>query len=306
MKHYEVVIIGCGPAGIGAAVALHDAGINAPIIEKGAPGGKVNICPRVDNYPGFTKIPGANLAVELYKRALSRNIELISTEITSLTKQGDLFHLQTLDEEITAKYVIVATGTVERKIGLAKETEMLGHGLSYCATCDGHFYKGKRIVVVGGGNAALKEAIYLTNIASEVTLVHRRNQFRGNEKLVEEFKEIPNTKILTPYVPVEIIGEDHITGIKLQNRETGEYLTLETEGFFPLVGQDPSTTFVDIEGVRDEFNTIAADSKTRESKCPNLFACGDVVANRPVRQIYLSEFDGKTAAKEIIRRIKGE
>lgn len=305
MKHYEVLIIGSGPSGIGAATTLHDAGIEVAIIEKGAPGGKVNICPRVDNYPGFTKIPGSQLAVELYKRALQRNIELISTEVTSLTKEGDVFKLKTLDDELTANYVVICSGTVERKLGLAKEEEMLGHGLSYCAVCDGHFYRGQRVVVIGGGNAALKEAIFLTSIASHVTLVHRRNQFRGNETLVAEFKEKPNTTVLTPYVPVEIIAEDHITAIKLQNRETEECITVETEGFFPLVGQNPSTGFINIDGVKDESGTIPVDRSTRETSCHNLFACGDVVANRPVRQIYLSEFDGKNAAKEIINRIKG-
>ena len=196
----------------------------------------------------------------------------------------------------------VASGTKERKIGLPLEDEMLGHGLSYCALCDGHFFKGQRILVVGGGNSALKEAIHLSHIASHLVLIHRRNQFRGHEKLVEELKEQPNVEILTPYIPIEIIASDHIEAIKIQNVETKEEKVIETEGFFPLVGQIPNTQFIEIDGVKDEWGTIPV-SKTHESNCPSLFAGGDVLP-RQIRQIYLSEHDGMVAAASIINRVK--
>lgn len=300
-RFYDVIIIGTGPCGIGAAVKLHEAGVNFAMIEKGAPGGKVNICPRVDNYPGQTKIPGPDLAFILYQRILERNIEVIGDTVTSLTKDGDLFKIELENDIVFAKRVLVASGTTERKLGLAKEDEFLGHGVSYCAICDGHFFVGKDILVVGGGNAALKEAIYLSKRVNHLTLIHRRNQFRGLNHLVDELKENANVDVLTPYIPVEILGEEKVEGALIKNVETGEIKELKVQGFFPLVGQIPNTQFVNIEGVKDEWNCIPV-SKTFETSCPGLYAGGDTLP-REVKQIYLSEHDGMVAAKNIIESL---
>ncbi len=304
MNKYDVLIIGCGPAGIGASLVLKEAGINFAIIEGGAPGGKVNIAPRVDNYPGFTKIPGPDLAMALYKRVVDNNIEMISSTVNKLTKEGDIFFLDTTSGIYEAKYVIMGSGTTERKIGLEKEDTLLGHGISYCAICDGHFFRGKRVIVIGGGNSALKEAIYLSKIVKELTLIHRRDQFRGNDKLVTELKENSNVTVLTPYIPLEILGDDHVTGIRIQNKTTLEEKVIELDGIFPLVGQIPNTQYIAIDGVKDEWNSVPIDAN-RETKCSNLFACGDITP-REIKQIYLSEFDGKVAAKEVVKRIKGD
>ena len=298
---YDVLIIGCGPCGIGAALKLKDAGVKFAIIEGSTPGGKVNIAPRVDNYPGFTKIPGPQLAVELFKRVTENNIEMIYDFVNKLTKEDDLFVLKGNEDTYYAKYVAIASGTKERKIGLPKEDELLGHGISYCALCDGHFFKDKTIVVIGGGNSALKEAIHLAHIGKKLYVVHRRNEFRGSNKLVDELKELPNVEILTPYIPVEILGEDKVTGVILENKETGERKTIETDGLFPLVGQIPNTQFIEIENVKDEWGLVPVD-KSMQTGCENLYAGGDILP-REIRQIYLAQHDGMVIAASIIAKL---
>lgn len=297
-KIFDTLIIGCGPSGIGCAIALKEAGKDIAIIEKSIPGGKVNIAPRVDNYPGFTKIPGPDLAYELYKRVKAANVNIIADEVLSLTKEGDLFKISGKNATYFSKTVHLASGTTERKLGLEREDEMLGHGLSYCALCDGHFFKDLDILVAGGGNSALKEAIYLSNIAHHLYLIHRRTEFRGSDKLVNELQEKNNVTILLPYVPTKIIGEDKITAMVIKNVNTNEEQTLEVQGFFPLVGQIPNTQFINIEGVKNEWNTVPVD-RSMQTSCPGLFAGGDILP-REIRQIYLAEHDGKTAAKSII------
>ena len=298
---YDVLIIGCGPCGIGAALKLKEAGVKFAIIEGSTPGGKVNIAPRVDNYPGFTKIPGPQLAVELFKRVTENNIEMIYDFVNELTKEDDLFVLKGNEDTYYAKYVAIASGTKERKIGLPKEDELLGHGISYCALCDGHFFKDKTIVVIGGGNSALKEAIHLAHIGKKLYVVHRRNEFRGSNKLVDELKELPNVEILTPYIPVEILGEEKVTGVILENKETGERKTIETDGLFPLVGQIPNTQFIEIENVKDEWGLVPVD-KSMQTGCENLYAGGDILP-REIRQIYLAQHDGMVIAASIIAKL---
>lgn len=302
MKKYDVVIIGSGPCGIGAALKLKEAGVNFALIDGSTPGGKVNIAPRVDNYPGFKQIPGPDLAFKLYERLLNNDISIVPDKITSLTKEEGLFILKGEYGEYTAKAVLIASGTKEKKVGLPKEDEFLGHGISYCSLCDGHFFKGQDIVVVGGGNAALKEAIHLSHIAKKLYVVHRRNEFRGSNNLVKELQEMDNVEIITPYIPVEILGEDKVTGLVIENREDGSRRTLEVQGFFPLVGQIPNTSYIKIDGVLNEWNTIPVE-RNMMSSCEGLFAGGDVLP-REIRQIYLAEHDGMVAAKSIIEYLK--
>ena len=298
MERYDALIVGAGPCGIGAALKLKEAGINFALINAGTPGGKVNIAPRVDNYPGFKEIPGPDLAFAFYERLLKAGIDIIPDTILSLTKEGEEFLLKGEYGEYQAKAVLIASGTKERKIGLAKEEELLGHGISYCSLCDGHFFKGADVAVIGGGNAALKEAIHLAGIVKKLYVIHRRNEFRGSNNLVNELKEMDNVEIITPYIPIEILGEDKVTGLVIENREDGSRRTLTIDGLFPLVGQLPNTTFIKIDGVLNEWNTIPVD-REMQSSVPGLFAGGDVLP-REIRQIYLAEHDGTVAAKSII------
>ena len=299
MRTFDTLIIGAGPCGIRAGIILKEAGLNVAVFEYSTPGGKINIAPRVDNYPGFTKIPGPDLAVEFFNWLNKADVEMIPELVTSLTKENDMFLVKTEQAEYSAKTVLIATGTKERVLGLPKEKELFGHGLSYCAVCDGHFFKGQDVLIIGGGNTALKEAIYMANLANHVYLIHRRNEFRGNKYLVTEFENLPNTTILTPYIPVSLLGEDKVEGVVIQNRETGEEKTLKVQGVFPLVGQIPNSTFINMDNVKDEWGTIPVDPKTKQTGVPGCFAGGDILP-RDIRQIYLSEVDAKAACKAII------
>ena len=303
MKIFDTLILGAGPCGIRTAIILKEAGLDVAVIEGGTPGGKINIAPRVDNYPGFTKIPGPDLAVEFFNWLNKAGVEMIPDFVTSLTKEDDIFHVDCENGKYLAKTVLIATGTKERELGLPNEKELFGHGVSYCAVCDGHFFKGQDVLIIGGGNTALKEAIYMADLAHHVYLIHRRNEFRGNKYLVTELENLPNTTILTPYIPVALIGEGSLTGAVIENRETGEQKTLDVQGVFPLVGQIPNSQFVNIDNVKDEWGTIPVDPKTKQTGCLGLYAGGDILP-RDIRQIYLSEVDGKLAAKSIIEYLK--
>ena len=303
MKLYDTLILGAGPCGIRTAIILKEAGLDIAVIEGSTPGGKINIAPRVDNYPGFTKIPGPDLAVEFFNWLNNAGVEMIPDMVTSLTKENNIFTVECENGTYQAKTVLVATGTKERELGLPKEKELFGHGVSYCAVCDGHFFKGQDVLIIGGGNTALKEAIFMTDLAHHVYLIHRRNEFRGNKYLVTELENLPNATILTPYVPVSLLGEESLTGVVIENRETGEQKTLDVQGVFPLVGQIPNSQFIKIDNVKDEWGTIPVNPKTKQTGCEGLYAGGDILP-RDIRQIYLSEVDGKAAAKAIIEYLK--
>ncbi len=303
MKIYDTLIIGAGPCGIRSAIILKEAGLDVAVFEYSTPGGKINIAPRVDNYPGFTKIPGPDLAVEFFNWLNKAEVEMIPEEVTSLTKKDDIFHIETPEGKYAAKTVIIASGTKERQLGLPNEEKLFGHGVSYCAVCDGHFFKGQDVLMIGGGNTALKEAIYMADLAHHVYLIHRRNEFRGNKYLVDEINALPNATILTPYVPVAILGDDKVTGAVIKNVETGEEKTLEVQGVFPLVGQIPNSQYIKIEGVTNEWGTIPVNPKTKQTSVEGLYAGGDILP-RDIRQIYLSEVDGKAACKAILEYLK--
>ena len=303
-KIYDALIIGAGPCGIGAALALHKEGADIALVEKSTPGGKINIAPRVDNYPRQKEIPGPDLAVLFFQRVLDANVPFIGDEITSLLKEGDIFHLKGLSKDYFAKTVVIASGTKERELGLTKEKEFFGNGISYCAVCDGHFFKGQDVLIIGGGNTALKEAIFLAPSVKHLYLIHRRNEFRGNTKLVNELLSHENAEILTPYIPLEFIGEDKLEAVRIQNKETGEEKILKVQGAFPLVGQLPNNYFIHIDGVTNEWGTIPVD-KAMMTSVPGLFAGGDILP-RDIRQIYLAEHDGMVIAQSILKYLRNE
>ncbi|MCD8203592.1 MAG: FAD-dependent oxidoreductase [Coprobacillus sp.] len=298
----DSIIIGAGPGGINAAITLHKAGLRFLIFECDMPGGKVNIAPEVDNFPGYHNIPGPDLAMNFYQDLLNEGIKINFEEVTALEKEGDIFEITTNKHSYNARSVIIATGTKNNLIGLDKEEKLLGHGISYCSLCDGHFFKGEDVLVVGGGNVALKEAIHLSSIVGHLYVVHRRNEFRGEQRLVDALKEKDNVTILTPYIATEILGEDEVEGVRIKNVETSEEKVLNVKGFFPLVGQIPNTQFVFMKEVKDEKGFIPID-RNRESSCPNLFAIGDVT-ERTTRQIFIAYKDGEIAANTIISRFK--
>lgn len=295
-KEFDVVVIGAGPSGIGCTIALKKEGYNVALIEMGMPGGKINIAPRVDNYPGQKEIPGPDLAMIFYQRILDNELNFIGDEIISLDKEGDTFISTGKNGVYKSKAVYIASGTVERKVGLPNEDKLFGHGLSYCALCDGHFFKGQDVLVIGGGNAALKEAVHLAHLVKHLYLIHRRNEFRGSMKIVDELKSFDNVTIMTPYIPLEFIGEDKLEAVRIQNKETLEEKVLTVQGVFPLVGQNPNTTFIKLD-IKNEWGNIPVD-KAMSTRVEGCFAGGDVLP-RDIRQIYLAEHDGMVASKSI-------
>ena len=295
-KEFDVVVIGAGPSGISCTIALKKEGYNVALIEMGMPGGKINIAPRVDNYPGQKEIPGPDLAMIFYQRILDNELNFIGDEIISLDKEGDTFISTGKNGVYKSKAVYIASGTVERKVGLPNEDKLFGHGLSYCALCDGHFFKGQDVLVIGGGNAALKEAVHLAHLVKHLYLIHRRNEFRGSMKIVDELKSFDNVTIMTPYIPLEFIGEDKLEAVRIQNKETLEEKVLTVQGVFPLVGQNPNTAFIKLD-IKNEWGNIPVD-KTMSTSVEGCFAGGDVLP-RDIRQIYLAEHDGMVASKSI-------
>ncbi|MCQ2086967.1 MAG: FAD-dependent oxidoreductase [Bacilli bacterium] len=304
MENKECIIIGAGPCGIGAAIELKKLGIESIIIEKGPIGGKVNIAPRVDNYPGYTEIPGPDLAFEFYKKAKANGIKIVGDEVLSLEKNGE-FVLTCKRETYNAKTVLISCGTKEKTLGLDKEEELFGHGISYCAICDGHFFRGQDAMVIGGDSSALKEAIYLTRLCSKVYLVNTDDEFKGLGKLITEFKNHDNVEILSPYVATELLGEESLEGVKLKNISTNEEVVVPVKACFPVVGQLPQSDFVKIDGVLDEIGTVPVNLRTMETNVPGLFAGGDILP-RDIRQIYLAEHDGVVAARSIHKFLRGE
>lgn len=300
-KVFDCVIIGAGPSGIGCALELKEQGFDVVLIEKSMPGGKINIAPRVDNYPGQHEIPGPDLAMIFYQRILDNNLNFVGDEIVSLTKEGETFISKGKNDTYLSKTVYIASGTTERKIGLPKEDELFGHGLSYCALCDGHFFKGQDVLVIGGGNSALKEAVHLAGLAKHLYLIHRRNEFRGSNKIVEELKSHDNVTILTPYIPLEFIGDNKLDGVRIQNKETGEEQILNVQGVFPLVGQNPNSEYIHLD-IKNEWGNIPVE-KNMMTRVSGAFAGGDILP-RDIRQIYLAEHDGKVAAKSIKEYLK--
>ncbi|MDR0934821.1 MAG: FAD-dependent oxidoreductase [Erysipelotrichaceae bacterium] len=304
LKKTKVVIIGSGPAGISAAIYLKKENIDFVILEYSAPGGKVNIAPRVDNYPDHFQISGPDLAFKLYERMIKEGIKLSAEEVLSVDKKDDNFIVTTDQNVYESAAVLVASGTKEKKLGLVNEDELFGHGVSYCAICDGHFFKDQDVAIIGGGNSALKEAIFLAPLVKKLYLIHRRNEFRGLKKTLNELITFKNVEIMTPYKPLEIIGSDKLESLKLENLETNEILDLKINGLFPLIGQNPNTKFIKLPEALDEYKYIPVDNKTMMSSVVGLFAAGDVLP-RVIKQIYLSEHDGKRAAKNVIEYLKG-
>ena len=301
--YHDVVIIGAGPSGIKASLLLKEAGVDFIIIDGSTPGGKVNIAPRVDNYPDYSKISGPDLAMNLFMRLMDKGIDLIGEQVSSLKKDGDLFLIDTDYSSYSAKAVYIATGTQEKELGLPNEKEMFGHGLSYCALCDGHFFKGQEVAVIGGGNAALTEAAYLATICKKVYIIHRRKEWRGIKKKQDDLFAFDNVVALTPYVTKSINGKDHVESLTLVNQENGEEKELKISAVFPLVGQNPNTNFINIEGVIDNYRFIPVDKNNESPACPGLFAGGDVLP-RVIKQIYLAERDAQIATNGILEYLK--
>ncbi len=291
---YDIIIIGAGPAGMTAALYAARAGKHALVIEKEYPGGQIVNSPLVENYPALPNVSGADFAVQLQEQLNALNVEFAYEEVTSLEKKDGIFTVNRSDT-YQAKSVILATGVRHRKLGLEGEEELIGAGLSFCAVCDGAFYRDREAAVIGGGDTALQDAVYLSAICRTVYLIHRRDAFRASATLVEKARSRGNIVFMTPYTPVRYLSnEAGITGILLKNAADGSEKELAVEGIFLAVGQTPQCDFVrGLAALTPEGYVLAGEDCL--TNVPGLFTAGDCRVKK-VRQLTTAVGDGAVAA----------
>lgn len=299
MNEKEVCIIGCGPAGATAAIYLKRYGMEPIVFEKDLIGGKTNYTEKIENYPGYLGEKGAQLGLQMAQQLEKLDIHPIYREINGVYQNADGTFLVTYGTEENAfRYVILANGLADRPYHVPGEETFKRKGISTCAVCDGPFYKGKDVLVIGSGNAAFEEACYLCTICHSVTLVARREEFRAQEESVERFRSFPNSKILAPYQCVSCRGKTSLEAVTVRNSKTEEEIELAVQGMFVYVGSIPVTGFLQIPGLCDDKGFLKADPTSMKTSVPNLYAVGDC-RNTPLRQITTAVADGSLAATQI-------
>ncbi len=303
MEVKDLIIIGAGPSGVSAAIYAKRANLDFIIFEKFAIGGQVINAFEIENYPGFNKIFGSDLAINFMNNLTALNVEVKYEEVVSLEKNEDIFILRTsLDNVYYAKNVILALGSNPRKLNLPNEDQFTGRGITYCAMCDGNFYKDKEILVYGGGNSAISEALFLTNIVKKLTIVSRSN-LRADKSLVKELSSKQNVDILeNKLVDSLIIDNNEIKGVKLKDKFNNEITSLNIEGIFVYIGAIPSTSFLTNLGILNKEGYIEVNNHF-ETKINNLYAIGDVI-NKDLRQIVTATNDGAFAIHYLLEKFK--
>ncbi|MBQ3834476.1 MAG: thioredoxin-disulfide reductase [Elusimicrobia bacterium] len=296
---FDVIIIGGGPSGMTAAIYASRARLKTLLIEKAGCGGQIAITDHLENYPGFEEgINGFELAVKMEKQARTFGAEIVYGEVSSLQLTGETKKVVLANnKEYETKTVIIASGANFRKLGCPGEQEFIGKGVSYCATCDGPFFRNKEIAVVGGGDSALQEALYLTKFASKVNLIHRRNEFRAAKILQEKVLAESKINVIYDSVVEEISGNPvgSVENVKLRNVKTGEISQLAVNGVFVFVGWLPNTAFLKDSGIKlNDAGYIVTDDNMKTS-LEGVFACGDV-REKILRQVVTACGDGAVAA----------
>ena len=292
---YDMVIIGGGPGGYTAALYAARAGLSVVVLEKMYAGGQMTQTHQIDNYPGFPEgIDGFQLAMNMQQQAERFGAKTKYAEVLKLELEGVIKKVVTNEGEYLAKSVVISTGANPRPLGVAREQEMIGRGVGYCAHCDGGFYRGKTVAVVGGGNSAAAEALYLSRIAKEVILIHRRDSLRATQIYHKPLMEAPNIRFAWNSEVAELLGEDLLEGVKLRNLENGGEEVLEVQGLFVSIGRKPATDLVKDQLTLDDAGYIMAGENTK-TNLPGVYAVGDV-RTKELRQIVTAVADGAMAA----------
>lgn len=300
---YDVIILGAGPAGLTAGVYASRAGLNTMMLEPEAPGGKLVKTYEICNWPGIQNISGVDLAMSMFDHATSLGVIYQYGHVEEVSKVENHFEVLTQDGLYYAKAVIVATGTVENKLGLKDEDKLLGKGVSFCAVCDGAFYRDHVVSVIGGGNSALEEAVYLTQFAKKVYVIMRRDVFRADQMAVDIAKKNPKIEFIFNHKPVAYQIEDgKINGLELEHAKTKEPKSIKTSAVFQYIGADPATSMVKNLNIIDEEGYMITNVHQHTS-IPGLFGAGDVCA-KPLRQIVTATSDGAVAAQEAFHYIQ--
>lgn len=292
---YDVIVIGGGPAGYTAALYTARAGLSTVVIEKMAAGGQMTQTTQIDNYPGFDQgIDGYTLGMKMQAGAERFGVVTKYAQVLSVQLQGNIKTLETTEGPLQAKVVIIATGADHKHLGLEKEATLVGRGVGYCAACDGMFYRGKTVAVVGGGNSAAADALVLSRIAKKVILIHRRDTLRATKVYHAPLMQAENVEFRWNSTVTDLHHGDKLTGLTITDTRTGEEAHLEVDGLFISIGRQPVTELFREQLVLDDKGYILADETTR-TNLPGVFAVGDV-RTKEVRQIVTAAADGAVAA----------
>jgi len=289
---FDVIIIGGGPAGLSAGIYAKRAGLECIVLEKGVPGGQVLTSPNIENYPGFAEISGIKLMETMADHA-RRYVDIKEGEEVLRVRGGEKFEIMTTSAKYTSRAIVLTTGSTHRKLEVKGEEGMTGRGVSYCATCDGFFYKGRDVVVVGGGNTALTDALYLNSIGCKVALVHRRDAFRADRHLQDTITK-HGIEVFWDTVIDEIVGEQEVTGVRLRNLKNGTTHVKKTNGVFVAVGELPSSQLAAELGLDMDAGGFVNVDKSFRTNVPMVYAAGDVTGG--IRQIVAAVHGGAAAA----------
>lgn len=297
MQQYDVIVIGAGPGGMTAALYAARANLKVAMLDRGVYGGQMNNTDDIENYPGFASIKGPELGEKMYQSATNAGVEFVYGDVQQVTVDDrQIKHVQTDSDELTAKALIIATGSTNRKIGVPGEEEFSGKGVSYCAVCDGAFFKNKDVTVIGGGDSAISEGLYLANVTDHVNVIHHRDQLKA-QKVLQDRAFANNQMDFTWNSNVtEILGDDtHVTGVKVHDNQTGEDKVVKTSGVFIYVGNVPNTQIFQNLRITDQAGWIITNDDL-ETNLPGIFAVGDV-RQKKLRQITTAVGDGGIAGQ---------
>ena len=297
---YDSIIIGAGPAGLTAAIYLKRANKSVLVLEKETFGGQITHSPKVENYPGFMSVSGIEFADKLVEQAMAQGADIDMDEAKGIEKKDGIFTVKGERADYQGKTVILATGSKHRTLGLSGEEKFTGEGISYCAVCDGAFYKDMDIAVIGGGNSALQEAILLSKTSKSVTVIQNLHFLTGESRLIEQIEVTDNIKVILSSVVAEILGEDKFEGIIIKNEESGETASLPFDGIFVAIGQKPENESFASAVSLDERGYITADESCIPEGEAGIFVAGDC-RSKAVRQIATAVSDGASASVAVCR-----
>ena len=300
MEIIDVAIIGAGPGGMTAAVYAGRAGLKTVVFERATVGGQMAYTNELENFPGFERTTGFDLAMLLDKQMRAFNATYVNEDIKEIKKSGDNFEITTSNGTYTALTVILALGASPRNLGLESEKRLRGSGVSYCATCDGNFYRGTDVAVVGGGNTAFEDALFLANLCKKVYIIHRRDEFRAEKILQDRVAKTENIEIIANSVPVEITGKFEVDGIRIENKDK-ETRDIPVQGVFVAIGTVPNSDIVKDFVNLDNYGYIKTDNNM-ETSVPGVYAIGDV-RDTVLRQVVTACADGAIAAQSAGRLV---
>lgn len=301
-NRYDLIIIGSGPAGMTAAIYAKRTGLKTLVIEASAPGGKLIKTYNIENYPSIKTMAGADLAMAMFEHMQSFEVETVFDDVIDLKCEGETKEVVTNGESYFAKAIIVATGTKERLLNIPGEKEFTGRGVSYCAVCDGMFFKNKDVAVIGGGNSALEEALYLSEFVNKLYIIIRRDVFRTDAIIADKIKNNSKIEIITKHIPVEIKGVDKVDTLMIEDVDTRKRSEIKVSGVFPYIGADPCTYFLSKLGILDEYGYVLVNERM-ETSVEGIFGAGDCI-KKELRQVITACSDGAIAGQNAYHYVR--